>query len=146
MTKTFLAGLAVLCAACGSGDDDGGGAITCAPEERTGTYRLRYTTLDGNCGDVPESIGRLDNAAAELGDGCTFDAEDRWTENDCKLERAFTCPAESIGPGMKTRTVAVSTQEDDSGAHLTGTTTVTVLQANGQVACVGTYELNATRL
>ncbi len=151
MYKTALLGIAILVGACSSdgdsGDGDGGGdtPIECSAADRTGTYLMRYETLSGTCGDIPESIGRLENAAQELAEGCVFNADDRWTDDDCKLERAITCPFPEACAGCTLRGVAVTTQQTEDGSLITGTTTVTALDSDGTLGCTGTYRIRGER-
>jgi hypothetical protein len=137
----YLIGLVMLAAGCGGSDDPDAGAVECEQSDRSGTYFIEYETVSGNCGDLPSALGRLDDANA-LPDGCSFDAMDRWSDGDCKLERAYTCPGESGGTIVAT---AVSTQQDDSGDNITGTATMTLRDADGATVCVGTYRFKATR-
>lgn len=128
--------------ACGGEGDDGDESFTCDPR-REGTYRLSFTTVDGNCGDQAGGVDRLDNAAP-LPAGCSLVEGDVWSSDGCKLERSLECAADAIGPGFTTDTVAVTTQK--SASLITGILTMNVYDAGGQLACTGTYNLRAERL
>lgn len=135
-----LIGLGALVLLGCSAGGESGLAITCSAADRTGTYLQRFETLSGDCGDIPEALGRVD---AGLPATCTLDAPDRLSEGECKLERAYTCQADAAGATAKY--VAVSTQEADDGSRLVGTLSVRGLNADGTLACSGTYRITATR-
>jgi hypothetical protein len=125
---------------CGGEDDE----ISCSSDERSGTYLSTFTEQSGNCGPIPEQLGRLDDAEA-LPDTCALDAEDRWSEAECKLERAFTCEEPGVGEGVTAAYVAVTEQTDEDGGSLTGTLTVTVFEPDGSVMCKSTYRTTIER-
>jgi hypothetical protein len=133
------------CSGASSGDDDdtSGAPTSCDwVEDRMGTYLQRFTETSGNCGPIPDALGRLDNSAP-LPENCALDADDRVTENGCKLERAFTCTDEPND--FVTSTVAVSTQQDEAGALITGKATITARHLDGSTVCVSTYNFRAER-
>lgn len=119
-------------------------AKTCSKTERNGTYLMTLTVVSGDCGEYPQQLGRLDDAEA-IPDICALDAPDRWSEGECKFERAYTCLEEGIGPGVQSHWVAVTTQDDDSGSRLSGTVSVRITSAAGLQVCVGTYSMSAVR-
>lgn len=135
---------ALLVCAVGCGGSDGESSFTCSPAERSGTYLLTYTERSGDCGPIPEQLGRLDDAEA-LPEECMLDAADRWSEDACKLERAYTCAEDGVEPGASGSWVAVTTQADDSGGRITGTVTVRILGADGVQLCRSTYDITASR-
>lgn len=134
----YLVILGTLVLGCGS--DAEAGAVTCERSDRSGTYLLSYETLGGTCGDLTSVVGRLDEAP--LPDDCVSNAQDRWSEGDCKVERAFTCEVE---PGQFVSYIAVSEQVDSEGDELTGTMTVILKDSTGAEICGGTYRLRAVR-
>lgn len=138
-----LMACAALTGGCSSGDDEEE-SFTCEKTDRSGTYFVEYETVDGNCGDIPSSVGRLDDATA-LPDTCAFDAPDRWSDGDCKLERAYSCEENAIEPGATSTTVAVTEQRDAAGDMLAGTLTMTVKGGDGGFICSGTYRFSASR-
>lgn len=140
-TRGLSALLLLVLPACGDGGD---AATACDRSDRSGTYLLQFTERSGDCGPIPEQLGRLDDAEALL-EECALDAPDRWTEGDCKLERAYTCAEDGIEPGASSSWVAVTTQADDSGSRITGTVTVRVSDARGVQLCRGTYGFEASR-
>jgi hypothetical protein len=139
--RALSALLLLVLPACGG---DGDAATACERSDRSGTYLMQFSERSGDCGPIPEQLGRLDDAEALL-DGCALDAPDRWTEGDCKLERAYTCAEDGIEQGASSSWVAVTTQADDSGSRIIGTVTVRISDAGGAQLCRGTYEFSASR-
>ena len=143
--RLLLLGLVGAAAACSGPDPvEKREAVSCSIAERSGTYLTTFETVSGDCGDIPQVLGRIDSAEA-LPDICAFDAADRWPDGECKLERAYSCLEEGIGPGVQSHTVAVTTQDDDAGARISGTVTMRVTNAAGAQMCVGTYTISAVR-
>lgn len=142
MMKAVLAlGLCLIGCAAKTAKHESATPLVCEMSDRSGTYLSVFTTKSGNCGDLPEELGRLDDASG-LPDYCAFDADDRWSENDCKLERAYTCVTDS---GVTTSAVAVTEQRDESGATLSGLVTLRATNGPTGETCVGTYAVTLTR-
>jgi hypothetical protein len=139
MIRILLIGLLAL--GCSGAEDE---PVECAQTDRSGTYLFQHSETSGNCGAIPDQLGQLD-ASAAVAPACTLDAPDRWTEADCKLERAYTCAEEGIGPGWYSTGVGVTEQQDSAGDTIAGLFTLTVYDASGLVQCKSTYELTATR-
>jgi hypothetical protein len=137
----YLAILGLLVSGCGGSDDE---PVECSRTDRSGTYLVQMTETSGNCGPIPDQLGRLDDAEA-LPAVCAHDAADRWSDGDCKFERAYSCLEDGVGPGYTSSSVAVTEQQDSDGGSFTGLVTITVFDAAGAVACKSTYELTATR-
>lgn len=137
-----LAPMLLLLGCSGSGEDDE--SFTCAQTDRQGTYLVQLTELSGDCGPIPEQLGRLDDPTA-LPNTCSLDAPDRWSNGDCKLERSYSCEEPGIGAGVTSQTIAVTDQADDSGSHITGTVTLRVLDVDGTQLCRSTYDFDAIR-
>lgn len=143
MTK-FILGLGLLLGACSGSDGGSSAPIECAQTDRVGTYLSHLVERDGGkCGPIADALGRIDSE--ELPAGCSFDAPDRWSEGDCKLERAYSCDEPGIGAGYTSKSVAVTRQQASDGSKITGTVTITILEPNGTVGCASTYDLTATR-
>lgn len=134
---------ALLALAVGCGGE-GEAGFTCSAAERSGTYLMTFSERSGDCGPIPEQLGRLDDAEA-LPEECTLDAPDRWSEGECKLERAYTCEEDGIEPGATSSWIAVTSQADDSASRITGTVTVRILGADGVQLCRSTYGFSASR-
>lgn len=115
----------------------------CSKSDRTGTYMFHQSEISGSCGQIGDTVQTLTNSEPEQQTGCSVTFE-RWSDNDCKLERNVTCTDSPnnqriVGAG-------VSTQQDASGETLTGTLTMTVSRLDtGASACMSTYETTATR-
>lgn len=141
----FLVVAPLMLLGCSSPADDAEpeGPTSCDwVEDRMGTYLSRSTETDGNCGPIPDALGRIDNSGP-LPEGCVLDAEDRVTENGCKLERSFSCTQEA--DGLVFSYVAVTTQQDEAGAHITGKLTMIARDLDGATLCVSTYTMRADR-
>jgi len=140
MTR-FILGLGLLVCACGSSDD---APNECAISDRSGTYLSHMVERSGGtCGAIPDAIARFDSQ--EPSSGCALDEPDRWTQNSCKLERSYSCDEPAIEAGATSSTVAVTTQQDSTGAKITGIVTIRIFRPNGTVGCASTYDLTATR-
>lgn len=134
---------ALACFACSSETENR--PVTCAKTERSGTYAMRFTErAGGTCGAIPEQLGRLDDAEALL-PGCQLDAADRWSADECKLERAYTCPEPGIGSGVTSQSVAVSTQMTEDASRIDGTITLTIKRPDGTALCKSTYDATFVR-
>jgi hypothetical protein len=118
--------------------------VDCAPEDRTGTYRATFTTVDGNCGDQIGSLVRLDPSAA-IPETCAFTFEDAWSDDLCKLERSLLCETPAICSGCSQETIAITEQETNDGSLITGLMTIRVLDYDGTMLCMGTYSVRAQR-
>lgn len=139
--RTLAVFASVFLVACGGEDD----SLVCNQGDRVGTYLAVFSerNMPLPCGPLPDQLGRIDSQ--DLPDGCVFDASDRWTENDCKLERAYTCESDDIGPGYTTEWIAVTTQDNSSGSRISGVVTIRALDASGVALCASTYDVVATR-
>jgi hypothetical protein len=143
MKKLFI--FALLVAGCGgSGNDDSDEALTCSRTDRAGTYLMQFSERAGDCGPIPEQLGRIDDATA-LPAGCTLDAADRWSDADCTLERAYTCDEPGVGPGVTSSSIAITTQQDQGAESLTGTLSIVVRDSDATQLCRSTYDVTGTR-
>ncbi len=113
---------------------------SCKREDRVGTYQVTFVEQSGTCGKVNSQLVSFNPGtpgSGGAGDGCTVHSE-RWSENDCKLERDVTC----IVPPGSVRTVAVTRVQAANASEITGTMTITI---SGPDACTGTYVTDAVR-
>ena len=125
-----------LCA-CGS---DHGGPIQCDPSsDRIGTYLAEYTTESGNCGEQPSQLVRVADPTS-VPDGCSLLSADTWRNNGCTLDRSASCL--DVMQHITVRSTSTTTQTDESGSHIDGTVTLTVL---GDRECAGSYRVRFTR-
>lgn len=107
--------------------------MTCERSDRTGTYLATYVERSGNCGALPEQLGRLESSEPVDGYGpCAKAGPDVWSNDECTLERSLECADGTSG-------VAISTQQDSSGDVLTGTFTLRGLD------CTSTYDVESVR-
>jgi len=144
MLKSFIAAGLLLVVGCSGAENSGPPAPTaCERTDRTGTYRQYYTTQGGNCGDLDSDIVSYDaptpGASTGAGPKCTIESE-RWSENDCKVERTISCTS----PDFVSTGTAVSRQQTQDGSSVTGTFSVSVRASDGS-SCRGTYGITAVR-
>lgn len=144
MAMRYMTAGFIFLAGCGGTDGDDG-AAACDPADRSGTYLMRYSErADGTCGDAPDTLVRLD-PDGELGGGCSLDAPDEWSADQCRLTRSVTC----CDGGYCTSVTGFTTQQDDSGATISGVMTFQIQEigASGAVldGCLSTYDVTATR-
>lgn len=133
-----LFGVAAL--SCGGGNDGGvGEEAGCSKSDRTGTYLVEFTTVDGDCGRLPSSVvkyknGEVDQSAIDV--DCEVESAE-WSDDECALEVSSTC----VDATTTSKSVGVSRANAD-GSTITSVLTLTV---TGDVECIGTYESRATR-
>lgn len=126
---------------CAAAKDDE--PITCSKSERTGIYLLTYTVLSGDCGDVPDELGRFKDGIAEsTGDGaeCVFEAKS-WKNENCTLESRSVC----LDGDRKVTWDWTTEQVEDDGSSFAGTASAKATTTAGQALCSGTYRVRATR-
>jgi hypothetical protein len=131
--------LTLVAAGCDTSDDE----KSCSLSEREGTYLMTFEDLGGTCGSLAPQVVRLDASAPVMGCGVT--EPDLLTQDACQLTRTVECDEPALGEGFTSRTVMVSTQEDDRADLITGTFTLTVFDADGEVVCGSTYNVEAAR-
>lgn len=142
--RAFLVALVValvgVSVGCGSGGDLEK-PTQCKRSDRTGTYRQTSTAVNGNCGELPTEVFRLESANLVSASPvtCTITNE-AWSEGDCKLERVLSC-TDTDGTSFGT---AVSRQETKDGSVISGTITLDVRLKDGR-SCRGTYDTWAQR-
>jgi hypothetical protein len=124
-----------------AGSDEDGPPTMCDQVMVSGTYRITYTTVSGNCGDLPETLERVDSPDPDA--QCMELAPTIVREGGCALERSFAC-AESA-TGRRQDIVQVLRIQRADGSLITGTTSLTVRQ-NGSVLCIGMYNTRWTRV
>jgi hypothetical protein len=123
---------------CGGEDED---SFTCETTDRSGTYLISYVDRDGDCGPLPETVGRFSGSSA-VADNCELDMPDVTSSDGCTLERSITC----VEDGFAASAVASSTQETEDGSRITGILTMTIRDAaSGELVCISTYEQTAVR-
>jgi hypothetical protein len=134
MRAIFLIGLVGL--GCAGADDDGEAApVECDRDDRRGTYLIEYRRTDGTCGNIPDALARIDGDNVTGAAECFLTEQDRWSRNDCRLERSFACEFD----GFLYLYTGV-TDSNASGSKIEGPLQVTV---DGE--CTGTYDVTWTR-
>lgn len=129
-------GLVAVLAACSSSASTA--PTTCKKTDRTGVYRVTFSTQSGSCGDLPESLINLDASGSGTA-ACTVNQQ-TYASGDCKLTTDETCP---IKGGGTNHSVFVTTQETQDGSQIDGAFTI---QISGTTAdCTGTYGIKAVR-
>lgn len=127
----------LLLTACASSSSGTSQPTTCKRTDRSGTYRIVYTTVSGNCGDIPQT-----NVDFNTIDPTCKVVSDRWSENDCKLERTLECAL----PNSSQKIVAVTRQTAEDGSKVSGSFTISATSKDGKTSCDGTYDATASRL
>lgn len=124
--------------ACGGGDDSSSGhPDACFPARRDGTYLVHTETVSGSCGDIGDTLVRIEGAG--IPGNCVLLAPDVMSDGDCTLERVIRCEQEG---GVITTTTAITTMRDAEGNRISGTVT---LSLSGAASCTGTYSVTYTR-
>jgi hypothetical protein len=124
---------------CDPSDDE----KSCSLAERDGTYLMVFEDLGGTCGSLPPQVVRLDASAPVMGCGVT--EPDLLSQDACQLTRTVECDEPALGKGFRSKAVMVSTQEDDRADLITGTFTITIFDADDEVVCGSTYNVEADR-
>jgi hypothetical protein len=139
----FLA--AWLCVACSGSDGESNPKppTSCDPSDRMGTYFVTFTTISGNCGPQDSALVSLD-AASVQSERCSIISENV-SENDCKVERHFTCPYDDLEQGAWIEFVGVSRQQTQDGSVITGTMTMRLRDRFDALVCSGTYDAHYER-
>lgn len=104
----------------------------CDPNDRIGTYLVEYTTISGNCGDIPSQLLRFD-PGAQPDPSCALIAPTIISDRGCTLQTKALCAGE-----LDATVTGVSTANADA-SKITGTATI---QTD---SCIGTYKLKYTR-
>ena len=98
------------------------------------------TVVDSDC----DSLGcELVSDLGVVGIGCHVDNE-RWSDDDCALERTVTCTDSTTG--NVTRTVAVTHQVTQGGSLIEGTMRMDSTTNSGTYICSGTYDISYERV
>jgi hypothetical protein len=144
MTRTasigLLASLLLLGCASSSDDDDNGdtGFVKANPCATPGaTYLESFTTVSGDCGDVPAQIINIGNDGTVPASGLTCQ---KLEQDGC---RAHDTGCQSTVNGCTGKVTTDVTFADD-GATASGLLSMTVSCSDGST-CAGTYEVSAER-
>ncbi|HYE91594.1 MAG TPA: hypothetical protein VEA38_11270 [Terriglobales bacterium] len=113
-----------------------GTALVCEKTDRRGTYMMTYTTVSGNCGELPSGLANFDTPQPN----CTTKSE-IWSENDCKVDDVSEC---TIDTGGKVEATTVSRQTIEDGSRIEGTMTFNATNTRAG-NCFGTYKVTAVR-
>lgn len=143
MKKTVILLAAILAiAACSSKDkeDTGPGTTEANPCATPGaTYLTTYTTVSGNCGDIPDNVSNINNDGTITTDSQT--SCDKVEQDGCRAHNTG-CRSKADN-GCDVKNTFTTTFEDD-GSSASGISTVTVSCPGGS-SCSGTYEYTMTR-
>jgi hypothetical protein len=111
--------------------------LTCALGELTGTWRIQYQEVNGDCGAIPDETSVFDPGT---GSGCTRDTR-TISADKCRLDTSFSCPtADRLGTSAWGLVV-----RQTSETRLDGTGTVQVSHST-LGTCRSTYTITVTRL
>jgi hypothetical protein len=108
-----------------------------------GTYFVTFTTISGNCGPQDSALVSLDPASVQTGMCSTI--SETISENDCKVERHFTCPYDDFEQGASIEFVGVTRQQTQDGSVITGTMTMRLRDGFDALVCSGTYNAHYER-
>jgi hypothetical protein len=114
----------------------------CSPSKRRGTYQVELRPFSSSCPALPDYTERWEGKAPPLGERCSSDVPDRWSDDRCTLERAFTCQQDG---GGTSRTAMTSTQKADDASILAGMLSLRRYDKDGSPTCQGTYSFTSTR-
>jgi len=114
----------------------------CSKASRNGTYKVQLQGLSSNCQRAADYDEVLKDGIAPLGTDCSFDKPDKWSDDGCTLERAYSC---KDAGGSTTRTILVSTQNADDASILAGILSIRKLDKSGSETCQGTYKFISSR-
>ncbi len=114
----------------------------CSLAKRVGTYQVQINPFSTTCPKVEDYQEHWDGKTPPLEERCTLDMPDRWSQDGCTLERAFTCELEG---GGSARTVMTSTQKSDDGSILAGMLSLRRYDRSESLTCQGTYSFTSSR-
>lgn len=119
-----------------AGEDEVDAPTECDRDDRRGTYLVEFDERDGNCGPVPDQVSRIDGDNPAGSAECVLTEEDRWSRNNCRLERSYICALNGY-----TYEYIGFTDSNADGSELTGLMEVTVDDG----LCTSTYDVTWTR-
>jgi hypothetical protein len=108
----------------------------CSRSLRNGKYKVQLQGISSNCQRVDDFEEELKDGVAQLGENCTHDKPDKWSEDGCKIERTYSCKEAN---GTTTRTTMVTSPESDDGSILAGIISIRKLDKSGSERCQGTF-------
>ncbi len=114
----------------------------CLKTNRNGNYHVQLQGLSSSCSRVSDYDEQLKDGIASLGQDCEFDKPDKWSEDGCTLERAFTCKTDA---GGLTKTILVSSEDAHDGSILAGIISIRQLDKSGSERCQGTFRFISSR-
>lgn len=136
-TVTFVS-VAIILVSCGSDPSESSGPdseLVCSSSDRSGTYLGTINEISGNCGGSGTFLVNIDSINPQC-----FLKYDRWSENDCKNERAFWCNDQANG--VRFDYTGITKQMDNSGNEIRGTITMIASDLySGQTLCISTYNV-----
>jgi len=130
----------LLALACSSGEDDGPGTSQANPCATPGaTYVQSFTTVAGNCGDLPDIIVNIGNEGTVTTDSPI--ACDKVEQDGCRAHNTGCRSRADNGCNLKS---TFETEFEEDGSSASGIMTVVVSCPDGS-SCAGTYEYTFTR-
>lgn len=132
----YLAVFAVLLASCGDNSD-------CDFDKISGTYRVSFDEVSGDCGDLPDINTFIEGGDEEIDPGCTVASR---TENErtCAGDADVTC--NDTVNNLRIRQV-IHLEPEPDGSSISGSTTIQAYRlSTGAYVCTSTYEVEYTRL
>lgn len=126
------------CSASGDGWEEPSG---CQSYDRSGTYLITVAIISGDCVTSMSAVVDRGDPQGRLDADCIVNQPDRWSDDGCTLERAYTCPRDS--DGARVATIQAITQKSEG--NFVSTETVTLTATDGTRICQGTVRTTYTR-
>lgn len=142
MRKTLCFAMIAASVACGNSDDgsDDGAGFACGIGELSGTWRISYKEVDGDCGPIPAETVNLSSSGSGGGGACKTAVQDI-SSDKCRLDFDYTCPTTDGKGTQRWSGVTKQTAEDRLEADSTAQ-----LQHPALGACRSTYKVTYTKL
>lgn len=135
---TLAVTLGVAASGCSASNDSSG---PCA--ERSGSYSGKWTTRDGDCGNIPETVNTYadqKSAQDQVPTSCTGTI--KTSTDNCTVNIDVTCPGDNK-VSIKQSGVAHWSEDGASG---TATVGMTITDSKGSTLCTGSYDVSYSKL
>jgi hypothetical protein len=138
--------VAMATVACSSSSEDeakplGSGNGQCAQRD-SGSYVVKYAVRSGNCGEAAETVLNPGPQPTEPKAPCTGSIT--YAADNCEVAYSSTCPGDSVQKGA---TITVNGNSKWSTDATTGSAVESwsIVDADGQSLCQGTYDVTITK-
>jgi hypothetical protein len=134
-----VAALSSVVIACSSSDD---AAETGPCAQRSGSYIARYTVRSGDCGATAEVVLNVDKQPTSVDPPCTGSIS--YTPDNCEVTYSSSCPNDGAVKGATLTVTGKSEWRRDAEVG-TAVEDWSLVDANGQTVCHGTYDVLITK-